>query len=114
MIAVTKIRELEQTEDLLERSTIAGPEWTKIEKRRRAILKECRRLILEGTERPVCRYCGKKLPWTRYMKARDIREGTVFGGYGDGHFCGLDCGYRYGKAIASALAKKEQERQGKT
>lgn len=28
------------------------------------------------------------------------------GGYGDGHFCGLRCGYRFGVAMANSMKKR--------
>ncbi len=61
----------------------------------------------------TCLWCGRKLvqkwEWdTEWMAGGSITKvpGTrrkVYekpGAYGDGHFCGLSCGYDFGKAIA--------------
>lgn len=37
---------------------------------------------------PRCVNCGKKLPRCRFRAGKR-------GAYGDGHFCGLNCGYRW-------------------
>lgn len=43
--------------------------------------------------RPLCVNCGKPL---RSCKHRDAYpQLSPFGDYGDGHFCGLNCGYRW-------------------
>lgn len=45
-----------------------------------------------GPGHPLCLNCGKKL---RAYAYRAEYPGKNFGGYGDNHFCGLTCGYRW-------------------
>jgi len=45
-----------------------------------------------------CAWCGRKLkacPWQDHPT-----EATEYGGYGDGYFCGLRCGYRFAVTFA--------------
>lgn len=46
-----------------------------------------------SNEAGTCLWCGDKL-----RKGRNKRGGL--GDYGDGYFCGLRCGYSFGKAFA--------------
>jgi hypothetical protein len=41
---------------------------------------------------PLCLNCGKPL---RRYKYRGDYPGQEWGDYGDGHFCGQTCGYRW-------------------
>lgn len=43
----------------------------------------------------TCRWCGRKL-----RAARFAWFGNGRGDYGDGYFCGLRCGYLFGRALA--------------
>jgi hypothetical protein len=63
----------------------------------------------------TCRWCGRKLVWvcnTQYEesaapngKRRIVsrtRRYQAPGAYGNGHFCGLTCGYQFGLTLATA------------
>ena len=43
---------------------------------------------------PRCKQCGESLPHYQYHAQRDSR--SEYGYHGDGEFCSLRCGYRYG------------------
>lgn len=51
----------------------------------------------EGVER-TCLWCGRKLRKYRHREA--FPESNEYGDYGDGHFCGLNCGYSFGRRLA--------------
>lgn len=48
----------------------------------------------------TCLWCGRKLRPYRFRDKSLPREEWPLGDYGDGHFCGLTCGYRFGKRLA--------------
>jgi len=50
--------------------------------------------------RPRCRWCGTPL---RLFRWRANYENRVYGDYGDNLFCGLRCGYEYGKYRAKGF-----------
>ena len=61
-------------------------------------------------ERPKCRMCG--LPLRRYRhRDEEWGKGREWGDYGDGHFCGLRCGYEFG--VIAATKSKESFRKPK-
>ena len=63
-------------------------------------------------EPDTCLWCGRKLYQQksafdgdgRYLDRKDRTEYTHEkpGGYGDGHFCGLRCAYRFAVVLADA------------
>lgn len=60
-------------------------------------------------EIPTCLECGKKLRREKFCK--EIHGKARYGDYGDGLFCGLKCGYRWGVMNAQ---REEKERPGWT
>jgi len=54
--------------------------------------------VLPVAQRPKCRWCGSTLRLFRW-RAYDNHAGKdrTYGDYGDNLFCGLRCGYEYGK-----------------
>lgn len=53
-----------------------------------------------ATNQPgTCRWCGRKLRPYPY-RAEAWANGRTLGDYGDGHFCGLRCGYEFGRVMA--------------
>jgi hypothetical protein len=58
-------------------------------------------------ERPHCLFCEHALRAYRW-RGSDFAEGRLCGGYGDGLFCGVHCGYRWAvQAIRVLTAKGE-------
>lgn len=50
--------------------------------------------------RPRCLNCGKPLRRFRYRDTEhNVGKGREYGDYGDNHFCGLTCGYRWSIAM---------------
>lgn len=53
------------------------------------------------TERPTCKWCGRRLrpkmvqDWPVGQLEATNRRQEGWGGYGDGLFCGLRCGYQW-------------------
>ena len=48
-----------------------------------------------------CLWCGRKLRAYRYRDAEHNKgKGKEKGDYGDGHFCGLRCGYQFAVRLA--------------
>lgn len=48
-----------------------------------------------------CLWCGRKLRAYRYRGTDHAKEaGLEKGDYGDGHFCGLRCGYQFAVRLA--------------
>lgn len=48
-----------------------------------------------SADRPLCLNCGKPLRKCAAHKTYPDSFPSPWGGYGDGHFCGLNCGYRW-------------------
>lgn len=70
---------------------------------------------------PLCINCGKKL---RRCNLRHYMPDKQWGDYGDGHFCGLRCGYKWSlmymerypehaanlhKAMIEVMGKKKEQ-----
>jgi len=57
-----------------------------------------------SNEPGTCKWCGNELrkAWKGYQTDDQIAAGEPrpLGDYADGHFCGLRCGYRFGRAFA--------------
>lgn len=54
--------------------------------------------------KPRCLNCGKPLRRYRY-RGDPGRPGKEWGDYGDGHFCGLHCGYQWACVMLKREAK---------
>jgi hypothetical protein len=64
--------------------------------------------LLAMKERPRCLFCTHPLRAYRWygFGGSDYAEDRLYGGYGDGLFCGVDCGYRWAVQQARTLAAK--------
>lgn len=68
----------------------------------------------------TCHWCGRKLRRGTYLDPmlqhqysptewqKALRPLPCLGNYGDGHFCGLRCGYAYGLSAANQELPKER------
>lgn len=67
----------------------------------------------EGVER-TCLWCGRKLRRYRHRDAEHNKgTGKEWGDYGDGHFCGLNCGYMFGRRLADLGKRLVKVGEGK-
>jgi hypothetical protein len=68
--------------------------------------------LLPMKECPHCLYCERALRAYRWRGSgfatvpSGFAEGRLYGGYGDGFFCSLTCGYRWAVQQARTLAAK--------
>lgn len=60
----------------------------------------------------TCLWCGRKLRRFRYRDA-EHNEGKEWGDYGDGHFCGLRCGYQFAVRLADLGRRLVRVGEGK-
>lgn len=70
----------------------------------------------EGPQYYTCDTCGRICRGNerrRLVSRRPIVNGAKPGRYGDGYFCGLGCGYRFGLAFAEQN-RRLQPRKGMT
>lgn len=61
--------------------------------------------------KPKCLWCGKPLRKCQYRELAGYGE---WGDYGDGHFCGLWCGYRFALVCAKdgiRVTRKERDHE---
>lgn len=64
----------------------------------------------EGT----CLWCGRKLrPYPHRNADYNKDSGKELGDYGDGHFCGLRCGYAFGVRLADLGRRLVKVGEGK-
>jgi hypothetical protein len=79
----------------------------------------------DPTEDGRCRWCGRKLKHRRIIASDADKDNPTYkveghhfatiqdalpGGYGDGHFCGLRCGYQFGVRLADLGRRLEVKR----
>lgn len=58
----------------------------------------------------TCLWCGRKLRAYRYRKEGEDKQR---GDYGDGHFCGLRCGYQFAVRLADLGKRLVRVGEGK-
>lgn len=63
---------------------------------------------MSAINKPTCLHCGK--PLRRFSNRNEPYwkdKKMEWGDYGDGAFCGLRCGYRYGVEAARVLTTRD-------
>ena len=62
----------------------------------------------------TCLWCGRKLRAYRWRhKDYAKAQGKEWGDYGDGHFCGLRCGYQFAVRLADLGKRLVRVGEGK-